>query len=393
MTVDDPSEEEQHADGIVEIQEYRAPPPPTAKEFAPWHKPRKQYVREYQWSREILDLVNRWPRGNSTLKYLGLPGVDLLDLRYFHKAICETKNLGLRFLGFNASAQPRSPANSEMNLALDEVRRLRGVDPLSNVLGDGFERMANCNSMAWHAARDLGPYDVVNLDFCDGFGSHAPGDLHKSNYDAVAALLAIQARTIEPWLLFLTTRVDKPNVRDDVLEILVEKYRSNLGEYGEFRSASQDCFGIDSEEALRDAKDSASGLLSVFLTGLCKWFVAQGLTHQPPVSVEVCSAFGYRVQEGVAEQDLVSLALRFRPTLNPVGDPLGLASGPSTGPDEGSLATRAISRVANRTDADNSLVGDQTLRHRMTVATSELLGVARYDVNEYFRWVEEARSE
>jgi hypothetical protein len=128
------------------------------------------------------------------LKYLGLPGIDLLDLRYFHSQVCETRNINLRFLGFNSSAMPTSRGHTELNISLDEVRRLARVDPMSDVIRDNFTLVAKENSIACRKTRELGPYDVINLDLCDGFGAQSPGAVDHNYYDAVASLLALQAR-------------------------------------------------------------------------------------------------------------------------------------------------------------------------------------------------------
>jgi len=279
--------EEEHADDIVEMVAYEAPMPAPAKPFLPWHRPRKQYVRHHQWCTEIIRMVTDTPPVGGVLKYLGLPGVDLLDLRHFHAAVCEAHQIDLRFLGFISGAQPASKAQTELNISLDEVRRLPRIDAMSDVIGDNFARVANQTSLAFVKARALGPYDVINLDLCDGFSAQAPGTVDNSYYEAVRSLLALQARTMSPWLLLLTTRADKPNINADVLQALLGKYISNLSECAPFREASREHFNIETEEALVAAADEPAGLLPVFLTGLCKWFVGLALEHQPPTSVEL----------------------------------------------------------------------------------------------------------
>lgn len=379
-----------HADDIVEVVSYEAPMPSAAKDFLPWHRPRKQYVRHHQWCHEIVRMIRETPPVGGVLKYLGLPGLDLLDLRHFHDAVCQAKNVELRFLGFNSSARPASKAHSELNVALDEVRRLPRVDPMSDVIGDNFARIANQDSIAFRKARELGPYDVINLDLCDGFGAQAPGTLDNSYYEAVRSLLALQARSMNPWLLLLTTRADKPNVNEQVLQRLLNKYVSNLAQYVMFREASRDCFDIETADALNAAVGTPDGLLPVFLTGLCKWFVGLALEYKPPTSVDLCSVFGYRVDKGAAHEDLISLALRFTPTFAPASDPLGLANQPVAAPDEDTLATRALKRVAKRIDADKKLAEDAVLRQSMVDATAHLLGLARYDVDAYKVWLQTA---
>jgi len=383
-------DEEEHADDIVEMVEYAAPMPSATKEFLPWHRPRKQYVRHHQWCHEIVRMIADVPPVGGVLKYLGLPGVDLLDLRHFHTAVCQTQNVDLRFLGFNSSARPASKAHTELNISLDEVRRLPRVDPMSDVIGDNFARVANQDSIAFRRARELGPYDVINLDLCDGFGAQAPGTLDNSYYEAVRSLLALQSRTMNPWLLLLTTRADRPNINEQVLQALLGKYVANLAQSVPFREASRDHFAIETAEALAAAAATPAGLLPVFLTGLCKWFVALALEHQPPTSVELRSVFGYRVDKGAEPEDLISLALKFTPTFIPAGDPLGLANQPVAAPDEGTLATRALRRVARRIDADRKLADDAGLSQNMADATAHLLSLARYDVEAYRVWLQTA---
>lgn len=383
-----PDEEEEHADDIVDMVAYEAPMPSAAKEFLPWHRPRKQYVRHHQWCEEILRMVAETPPMGGVLKYLGLPGVDLLDLRHFHASVCEPQQIDLRFLGFISGAHPASKAQTELNISLDEVRRLPRIDAMSDVIGDNFARVANQTSLAFMKARALGPYDVINLDLCDGFSAQAPGTLDNSYYEAVRSLLALQARTMNPWLLLLTTRADKPNINDQVLQALLGKYVANLDQCVPFREASRDLFAIETPEALVAAADTPAGLLPVFLTGLCKWFVALALEHQPPTSVELRSVFGYRVDKGAEHEDLISLALKFTPTFIPAGDPLGLANQPVAALDEGKLATRALKRVAKRIDADKKLADDAGLHTSMADATAHLLGLARYDVDAYKVWLQ-----
>ena len=59
---------------------------------------------------------------------------------------------------------PTSTAHTELNISLDEVRRLPRVDPMSDVIGDNFALVAKEDSLACRKTRELGPYDVINLD-------------------------------------------------------------------------------------------------------------------------------------------------------------------------------------------------------------------------------------
>lgn len=380
-------QEEELADDIVGVVEYEAPLP-QKKGFLPWHRPRKQYVRDYQWRHQIEELLPELQLDGGLLRYLGLPGVDLLDLRYFHDSICAPGGMKLRFLGFNSAACPNSAAQTELNISLDEVSRLPYVDPSSDVIPDDFRQVGNDRSIAWRQTRKLGPYDIINLDLCDGFAAEAPGGLESTHYDALNRLLSLQARNRNPWLLLLTTRVGKGHVHEDVLEKLVAKYRQNLVDCEAFKGASLERFFIGDGAQLSEAVGTENGLTNVFLTGICKWLLVCALGQNPPTKVELKSVIGYRVEQEAAHEDLISLALKFVPTFNPADDPIGLANQPPAALDECSLAKKLLNRVANRKNADAILAEDEPLHQKMAEAMAVLLELARYDVAEFHNWVQ-----
>lgn len=373
------------ADDIFGAAAYEAPRP-MRKEFLPWHRPRKQFVRQSQWLEQISRLLDDSTPAEQTLKYLGLPGVDLLDLRFFHENLCAQRGLKLRFLGFNNAANPSSDAQTELNISLDEVRRLPGVDPQSNVIGDDVRAIANQSSIAWKRTVDLGPYDVVNLDLCDGFGVDDPGDIGSPTYyDALNALVTLQARMKTPWLLLLTTRSGKQQVHAEVFKKFVDKYAANLKDCPQFKTASLDLFQFDQ---IPSDVDVPKHFLPLFLCGLCKWMLNLAVGLKPPSSVAIKSVVGYRIDRSAPQEDLVSVAARFEPLFTPVVDNMGLAqkeSAPAV--DECDFAVKALKRVSKLANADEILRDDAKLHAEMVEATATLLSVARYDPDAYRQWV------
>jgi|HubBroStandDraft_1064217.scaffolds.fasta_scaffold13653_2 hypothetical protein len=374
-------------DDIFGTSLYQAQVPAT-KQFLPWHRPRKQFVRHRQWCGEIGKLLDDFARDSEPLRYLGLPGVDLIDLRCIHGLICEPRNLGLRFLGFNSGARPGSASHTDLNISLDEVRKLALVDPQSDVIGDDFSRLSNQESVAWRRAHDSGPYDVINLDLCDGFGAHPPSLLDDTHYNAVNSLLSLQARKKHPWLLLLTTRAGRAFVHDDVLQILLNQYLQNLAGCPAFREASAEKLGITTEDELAGAMDDPKAMLHLFLVGLSKWLIGLAIAQRPPSKVEVRSTIGYRVQSGAACEDLISLAIRFEPTFIPVADRTGLAKRGAKVPDECESSVHAFRRIASRKDADALLAANAELRAEMISSTAALLELARYDIAAYHAWLQ-----
>jgi len=373
-------------DDIVSADRYEALRP-TKKDFLPWHRPRKQFVRHYQWCKEIELLIADMRLDGNALRYLGLPGSDLLDIRYFHSNVCEPKQIALRFLGFNVDAGPTSEYQTELNISLDEVKKLPKIDPQSEIIWDDFCRIANVDSLAWKKTEDFGPYDIINLDLCDGFCADPPGRLDDTHYNAISRLLTLQARSINPWLLLLTTRAGKDHVHGDVLNKLMEKYLQNLRACAPFNDLSKATLSVEDEASLHTAVNTADGLLRIFLVGLCKWMLALVLGQRPPSKLLVRSVLGYRVYGGSQNEDLISLALRFEPTLQPSPDPMGLAMQATEMPDECELSVKLFNQVNERVNVDELLAGNSSLREELIAATSKLLELARYDVSAFRGWL------
>jgi hypothetical protein len=379
-------DEQELAGGIFPIGDYEAAPR-TQKDFLPWHRPRKQFVRQWQWCELIRKVIESHTPESGYLKYLGLPGSDLLDIRYLHNAICEPLDIRLKFLGFNTAARASDSGQTDLNISLDEVRKLPHIDPSSDIIADNFCLLANEASVAWDRTREYGPYDIVNLDLCDGFAKHQPGTLDNNHYNSLNQLLTLQSGKKTPWLLFLTTRTDPCVVNEETLQKLVDKYVDNINTSPQFLEKSRSELCISNEEELVKAIKTPNGHLSIFLTGLSKWLIGLGLNRNPPFTVSVPSIHCYKVAETSPCNDLVSIAFRFDPTFIASSDPMGIATSNAALPIEGVLATRALQRVINRKCVDTILADCSDTMTKMIESTAELLDLARYDISAYREWL------
>lgn len=359
---------------------------PAKKEFKPWHKPRKQFVRNDQWRFCVAELLDERPPGDGILTYFGLPGADLLDIRFFDKTICEQKKVKLRFLGFDRGAAPDSETASEFIISRDEVSKLASIDPQSDIIAHDIRELSDEDSIAWQKTLEYGPYDVVNLDLCDGIAKEEGGGINETYYNAVSRLLSVQSRRKLPWLLFLTTRVGSKHIHADALEKLCALYLKNLADCAPFRDRSKAKFDVGNEAEFYAAKATDLGLQRIVLTGLCKWLLSLTAGQQPPTSMEVKSLLGYRVKPGAPAEDMVSIAIRFQPLHVPPVDPIQLSKAQSSAIDECELAEKAAARVSTLNDVDDILQSDSELNGEMTDAMCALLESARYDVDAYRKW-------
>ena len=312
------------------------------KEFKPWHKPRKQFVRREQLSALLRRLYEQREQGDP-LRYLGLPGTDLLDLRYLHEKLCRANDRPLRFLGFNTEAQPGNSAYVQLSVSLDEVRRLPNVDAQSEVLHDDFRRIGNPNSIAWSRTRRLGPFDVVNIDLCDGLASDPPQN-DGSIYEALAQLMALQARNPNPWLLLVTTRIGHGMFDADAEKRLIGLFRENVANCEGFAEACEHLLESD-VESIDPATCSEADLLNLMTAAIGKWLSALVQAHGPS-RVGLASTHGYRVDPIATWEDLVSLALRFEPVIAASPDPLSPTAPASV--DECATAKAILRRSVHR---------------------------------------------
>ena len=366
--------------GIFGDVEYVAPQP-APKEFKPWHKPRKQFVRREQWSALLQRLYERREPGDP-LRYLGLPGTDLIDLRYLHEQLCRANDRSLRFLGFNTEAQPGNPEHVQLMVSLDEVRRLPNVDKQSDVIHDDFRRIGNSNSVAWHWAREFAPFDVVNIDLCDGLASDPPKN-DESVYKALAQLVAIQRHNPNPWLLLVSTRIRHGMFDADAERILTGLFRENVANCEGFAEVCKGLLEWD-VESIDPATCSDADLLILMTAAIGKWLSAL-VRAQGPSRIELASTHGYRVNPVAVREDLVSLALRVEPVIVASRDPLSPT--PPTLEDECTTAKAILKRLASRLDVDTILEQDPGMYEELVGETERLLADARYEVADYRQWL------
>lgn len=366
--------------------EYKAASP-SDKKFFPWHKPRKQFVRRGQWIEQLQLMLETGFEDASEITYLGLPGHDLLDLRCIHTNICENNGIKLRFLGFNNIAGTNSDEATDLNISLDEMLKSDLVSSRSEIIPDDFKDIGKSKSMAYQKLLSHGPFDVVNLDLCDGFANGQPGAMVDSHYNAMQNLMTLQHKRVKPWLLFLTTKVSSYDVHRDVMRKFRDIYTQNLDTCAPFEDGSSKNFGISRGDDLDRLDDCELTLLRVFLVGLCKWFAAYNLDFRPQVISEVKSVIGYKVFEGSPTQDLVSIAIKFDPNQTPNVDSFGLGAMAAEYVDECSLAPKILKRIASITDADDVLDTNQAVKEQMVEETIELLSAARYDPVSVRAWI------
>ncbi len=292
--------------------------------------------------------------------------------------------IGTCACGIWASTRPRDQGRKKESwLSQSEVQKLGHIDGSgSRVLHDRLELLSNNKSLANDAIHRDAPFDVINLDFCDSVGG-APPKTEGSTLEAITRILEVQRslRTL-PWLLFVTTRVDRERLDPQVWEILLRVVAGNIQTSDEFAAALKK---VPLDDDPTKWKDDPASLHRAFIIGFGKWLLGLVTSAAPHWRVVLVSSYGYQVQ---APMDLLSLSFRFELVVNPMQDASGLVETPVPAPsEEPQLATKLAEEAARCMDVDRELERDAQLMDDMVSQTAELLGSVRYSPEDYRAWL------
>lgn len=313
-------------------------------DFQPWHKPRKQYIREKQWLEHLLrTLKTSQYKGINTINYFGLPGGDLLDVIHLRNGMLKSSRARNKFLsvhGFVNNLSDYQRAQASMSKFLDN----QNVSPLSKVENFSFESLGKLDSDAWKRVKSFGHYHFVNLDFCNNM-------LSEKTLTSMYYFLDYQLKRVIglPWLLCITTRLNKESASVGIIskfEGLIEEIKSD----GNISLALAECFG----EAFKDL-NSIKSLSSLgdkkFLNQLLQiclvlWFVDETLKSGCEISLK--SSFKYSVDTFNPELDMHSFVFGIEKIDVVKPDTLGLV-------DHGDIITPKKSDIDYKKDALHKL--------------------------------------
>jgi hypothetical protein len=369
------------------------------KDFLPWHKPRKQYIRNNQWNAvtsSLIDHLNLKDKGRS-LQYLSLPGSDLLDVRSLY-LVCAAKEVRLKFTGLNEITAEDKASMMDQLISVNELRGLQYIDPSSDVYEDQLERLCVNKSIAQEQIiKPSTSYDVINIDLCRSMLESPPMEKQSNYYDALFKLLRHQAdNRTEDWLFFVTTRTNQDMVNEGAfkkfVEVLEQIFNFDQVVYdkcNELKIFSTDVLVNRRIDVKKIDPTSYNNLVSA---GIGKW-VLSALADRPPAhKSKMLQLFGYNVfQEADGPCDMMSFGFWCKHIPNKAVDTFGLAGGGVNlnAEDVGKAISRArvnvIESVSKVVDVDVHMSNDEVFEE-MLKASSGLMKSARYDVDSYVDW-------
>jgi hypothetical protein len=369
------------------------------KNFLPWHKPRKQYIRNNQWNAATASLIDhlRLNEKGRSLQYLSFPGSDLLDVRSLYST-CASKEVRLKFIGLNEITADDKESLMDQLISVNELRGLQYIDPSSDVYEDQLERLCVNKSIAQQQViKPSTSYDVINIDLCRSMLESPPKEKQSNYYDALFKLLRHQAdNRTEDWLFFVTTRTNQDMVNDsafrkfiEVLEQIFDLDQTVYDKCNELKIFSED---VLVNRRINPEKIDPFSFNNLVSAGIGKW-VLSALADRPPAhKSKMLTLFGYNVfQQKNGPCDMMSFGFWCKHIPNKAIDTFGLAgSGVNLNAESLDLAVSkarvtVIESVSKVVDVDLHMSNDETFEE-MLRASSALMKSARYDVDSYIDW-------
>lgn len=363
------------------------------KSFQPWHLPRKHYCRLKQLAHHTQKLQKELkisnPAQERPLRYLTLPGDELLDIRVLAE-VMKKAGIRMQFLGFNTALDKLRSVESD--LSFSEVRQLEGIyEKPSEIIQHRIEKIAEENSTAKQKVLEHLPFDVINLDFTGSIVGQPP--LSSASYlQAVRWLIDQQCnKNRRSWLLFLTV----PLARDGRTNNETAKQLWS----SVYQNAQKKDFADNLANLLQIAKREILGEMSGFdqlddqryskglSLALSKWILGLLITRSDKWTVKLVDAKSYRVYGNVPE--MYSMSFKFIPHDITSVDATGLTiplDSSTNSVSELETALELIQSISQTEDVDKLLDKDRELLDEAITLSAKLLATVRYNSDDYREW-------
>jgi hypothetical protein len=366
---------------------------PKQKEFKPWHKPRKQYVRREQWLREVSSLLGDIVFHDESFRYLTLPGEDLLDIRYLHDEVFSPKKIKLCYSGFLLAPEVAPDEDIRLNIEQHATRiELDFIDDNSKVHLADIREITRENSLrGWNLKND-GPFHAINLDLCNGIAGKEKGEGMPNYFDALSTLMKYQTRTKDDFVLLITTRIDEQCVAPDFREKIERIINTYCTDCESYISQLKHIWSI-AEVNPHNELIEKTGRESVFLLGLSLWIIDVGAEYG--FAGHFSDIMTYRVRGNVNHDDIASISIRFSQAPRRIADSFEFAN---VDGDENLIraskceqAEQTPALVNEQKCVDSILERNSNIYTQCVDETVKLMEGAGYEGAAYRNWLERSK--
>ena len=362
---------------------------PRKNEFKPWHRPHKQYIRGKQWATDVVRLVRGLDIEDGTIRYLSLPGEDLLDVRYMGKWLSEKCGLKLYFYGYDNRADGK---DVEFNALEFSVKESEYIDRKSRVVNDDIRSLGQMKAKARQDLLNLTPFHVVNLDLCGSVACSPEANTGVSYLDAIEAMLQLQSRANWKSLLFVTSRIDPQSSDSDLLATLLGIVDTACTRYRLFNQGFRDQWGVDPIDEIVDTGRYATAE-ERFLLGFIEWLIAVAFVRGVKPTLKSVKTYNTSHCSKREADDMASISFGLEPILpvrsNPFGTQhpaLSKAAEIEKNQQVDAKSEHVPEKVKCCERVDETLSGNAEELQRCLEETQALLSQCGYDVSGYARW-------
>ncbi len=412
----DKEEADHEADDLVEdIYDETAPEHAVVsrKDFKPWHHPRKHWVRINQLCRLSRELIAESHFPDDVLRYLTLPGEELidvqameiiakegseefLDIQALEGAVNYRKgaDLKLKYIGFNNVGRNKEK-RAALELAESTIQDSDIIHRSSRVINDQVQNIAASDSASFNIVKGNGPYNIINLDLCSSVANTSPDAEKNTYFEAIGQILVLQRSHMpEPFIMFITTKTTPSEIHPKSLESITAVYGENFRRSAEFKGKFEEMVEEEAEQLL--AKIAAgenveqASLNRVFGVGLGKWLLHIMKPNAPHWDVSLEDICCYSI--GEYEENMLSLAFKFKKVQQNISDSFGLLKKLLPGnpgneiKSESDLALEMLNQSETITNVDTLLQDDKEERDQIIGQAGRLLEKSGYSQEEYLTW-------
>ncbi len=322
----------------------------------PWHRPRKQYVREKQWQYYTRHLIRVLKKRNALkggiLNYFSFPGIDHFDVEVIGEVVTNA-GLKLETLGFLSEAE-KAPVKARSQVRLESLIKKDLIEDTSATVPYRIQDIVPVTGQAYREVERRAPFHIINIDAC---GSIAPPSAQHSDriITALHHLVGLQLNQMRhPWLLFVTTDVRLDTLSCEVRSRLEDVIKRNAENSENFKQGAINCLGDANVDDLEDAINCAKDPLrfqSLFSLGFSKW-----LLHNAQVEkwdVECLRFYGYSTSQDARQISMPCLAYEFKPRPIDYNDQIRIVESPTPRPvKETDYSMRAIESTQKMKNID-----------------------------------------
>ena len=368
------------------------PASPIKKEFQPWHKPRKFFVRRNQWAKVAKLLIEE--SSSQQINYLTLPGLDLLDVEVMAEA-CKKAGKVLNFLGFN-SKEGTDESFTQAIQSFDTQGKDLPLSERSIVRQYRLEEIVSHNSATERAFKEMGPYHIINLDACNSIAKPQLGELNIRLIDALHRILELQVTHCgHNWLLFITTKFSPSGIDNNVFNRLMDSIQKNAISSQNFRSHVEGFIGLSSKEILASEftnmpNNESEAFVKKCTLGLSKWIYHQHILDQ--WQLEVLDSYFYASGNNV---NMLSLVIKMHRVPQNIDDKTGIIPQKNVSRTDKFTDIKIVESLGKMKDLDRKLAQNDNLFEKLIIESALQLKQHGYDTGDvnhskYRKWINNA---